>query len=156
MIRTQLYFADITDLKSKLDSSDKVLKKQLSDIPAYGFADWEDTIYWDLAETLEKKGADKRLIGYLKMLYDGRRFDRKDPDLDTYSKLTETTSTNQFEDIPRHCYLTIVEVMELNQLINAIVLEDIDVELKEFVTEELKPALSKAIDMDKGLLLVIE
>ena len=203
MIRTQIFFADLSDLKSALGSHNEEIKKQILSSLGYGendadsesdkwrqgvsdlideanvstaasqiafnrlpkvlhiptfseFADWEDAVYWDLAQALEEKGVDKRLVGYLKMLYSGRRIDQTDQVLERYASLTETDSLNNFADIPRHSYLTNGETQELIRLLKETPVEDLDEELQEFITEELKPALAKSVELGKGLLFIVE
>lgn len=120
------------------------------------YADWEDFVYWDLATALEELKANIRLIGYLKMLFYGRRIDQNYPDVEKYALLNDTDSTNQFEEIARHCFLTQVEVQELDRLLKEAPLSKLNEDLQEFLSEELQPALAKAIILDKGMLLIIK
>ncbi|HBL51840.1 MAG: hypothetical protein A3D24_03740 [Candidatus Blackburnbacteria bacterium RIFCSPHIGHO2_02_FULL_39_13] len=150
--------------KSSLETSASqiafnMLPKALN-MPAFSqFAEWSDDIYFELAEAIKNLGGNEKLIGYLKMIYYGRRVDKTDLGVDVYinNESANRLASDQFNDIPHHTFLSLDEAMDLNNLLEEFQIDNIDNdELKEFVSEELKPALEKAKELGKGMLVTAE
>lgn len=202
MIRTQIFYINLTNLQSVLGSRNETIKKQILASLGYtdekdseaqyllqgintlidkgelnialaqtafnqlppilgalafsDFADWATEMYWDLAMYFQRLQSNPRLIGYLKMLYHGRRIDRDDKNVEYYAQLNDSDNTHQFKDIPRHCLLSVEETEELLNLLEDVSLEKLDHESQEFLSTELNPALKKALDLNKDFLLIIE
>lgn len=131
---------------------------QILNFPAFSpYADWGEEIYWDLVEVLTNLGSNQNLVGYLKMIYYGRRIDKTNIGVRIYIEDTDKASLNQFKDIPHHSFLNLEEVQVFSHLLKEASIKNIDdEELKRFVSIELEPALEKAKEMGKGMLVIVE